>query len=297
MKSLIAIININDLKNTIFFLLLIFSLACCSNGGKKADEDNINNSNQAKKSNIILPQKKTINQNFVLPHGDYKSEVIKKYSHLRTSFTEGFEYIDGFLYESTGMVGSSELMKCELETGKIVQNRRIPGLHFGEGMTVFGNRIYQITWQSGICFVWDKRTFELINTFNYNGEGWGITNDGEQLIMSNGTNLIRFVNPKNFNTERTIEVLDENYPVKYINELEYVNGEIWANVWQKDKIYRIDPESGNLLGKIDIFNLYKYIKPSDSPDVLNGIAYDSENNRIFVTGKYWPFVFEIKPVK
>lgn len=279
------------------FPLLILTISSCSNGGNKTPDKTAHDNKETSSFTVILPERKTINLEFVLDKGEYNSVLVNKYPHQRTSFTQGLEYIDGFLYESTGMVGTSEIMKCEIETGKVLKRRSIPGLHFGEGLTVFGNRIYQLTWQSGVCFVWDKESFELINSHNYSGEGWGLTNDGEILIMSGGDNVIRFIDPETFKVERTISVFDENYPVKYLNELEWVNGEIWANVWQKDIIYRIDPESGKLLGKIDISHLYKHLDTYDNPDVLNGIAYDADSNRIFVTGKYWPYVFEIKPVK
>ncbi len=282
----------------VIFLSAVFFFQGCRNGGS----ENGKSSEVSKKTEnkpefkITLPEKKNVNPSFSLPPGDFAVEVIKTYPHLRSSFTQGLEYVDRCIYESTGMVGSSAIKKCELETGKVLKKQQIPGLHFGEGLTVFGNRIFQLTWRSGTCFVWEKESFEMLTSYNYDGEGWGITNDGEQLIMSTGSNILKFIDPDGFSEIRRLEIMFQNYPLDYLNELEYVNGEIWANVWQKDHIFRIEPESGRVLGRIDISPLYKYLKPTDTPDVLNGIAYEAENNRIFVTGKYWPFIFEIKPI-
>ena len=233
---------------------------------------------------------------------EYDVEIVKTYPHDPKAFTQGLIFHKGFLYEGTG--GSrqrgdnfySSLRKVEIETGKVLQKFDLADDYFGEGVTILNDKIYQITWHEKTAFVYDLNDFKLLKQFSYPGEGWGLTNDGTNLIMSDGTHVIRFLNPETFDLVRTISVFDEKRkPIMQLNELEYINGEIWANVWQKDEIIRIDPTSGKLLGRIDLEKLAENeMDSSPDADVLNGIAYDAANDRIFITGKKWKRLFEIK---
>ncbi len=204
---------------------------------------------------------------------------------------------DGVLYEGTGLNGESSLRRVELETGEVLQQVDLAEEHFGEGIVVVGERIYQITWQSQLAFVYDRETFEVIDTHTYPTEGWGLTSDGERLIMSDGSNRLFFRDPETFAEIRHVDVLDAGEPVTRLNELEWVNGEVWANVWQTDRIVRIDPATGAVLAWIDLTGL---LQPEDQAgadvDVLNGIAVDEGTGRIYVTGKLWPVLYEIELV-
>lgn len=232
----------------------------------------------------------------------YTYEVVNTYPHDPKAFTQGLVFHNGFLYEGTG--GSrargdnffSSLRKVELETGKIVQKTDLATEYFGEGITILNNKIYQLTWREKTGFVYDLNDFKLLKQFTYSGEGWGLTNDATNLILSDGTHIIRFINPENFETVRTISVFDEKgRPLMELNELEYIKGEIWANVWQEGEIVRIDPNSGKLLGRIDLTKLTdEQMDSSKEADVLNGIAYDQVADRLFITGKKWNKLFEIK---
>ena len=223
----------------------------------------------------------------------YTYETVSAYPHDRNAFTQGLVFQDDILYEGTGLRGRSTLRKVELETGKVLQLYALSPQFFGEGVTVYGDKIIQLTWQSNTGFVYDKDSFKLLQTFNYPTEGWGITHDGERLIMSDGTSTLRFWDPQTYVEIGRIKVYDDDGPVVRLNELEYIQGEIYANVWQTNRIARIDPHTGQVTGWIDLAGL----SPQDSGqpvDVLNGIAYDAENDRLFVTGKLWPKLFEIK---
>ena len=230
---------------------------------------------------------------------NYTYKIINSYPHDPEAFTQGLIYENNTLYEGTGLNGESSLRKVDLKTGKILQIRNLPSKYFGEGVTVFENNIIQLTWQSKIGFVYDKDSFELLQTFNYTTEGWGITHDGNRLIMSDGTDTIFFLDPVTFNVTSEIKVFDENGPVLKLNELEYIKGEIYANVWQTDYIVRISPQTGEVIGRIDLRGLLSMEEISMGANVLNGIAYDSPNDRLFVTGKLWPKLFEIElvPIK
>ncbi|MBY0507452.1 MAG: glutaminyl-peptide cyclotransferase [Bryobacteraceae bacterium] len=219
--------------------------------------------------------------------------VVKAYPHDPGAFTQGLIYLDGFLYESTGLNGRSSLRMTELATGKVLQRQPVPAQYFAEGMTNFGGQLFQLTWQSGKAFVYDRFSFKLLREHTYTGEGWGLTNDGKRLILSDGTAQIRFIDPKTFAVTGKLNVTDQGKPVDRLNELEYVKGEILANVWQTELIARISPVSGKVLGWIDLSGL---LTPSEAQgvDVLNGIAYDAKQDRLFVTGKLWPKLFEIK---
>lgn len=230
----------------------------------------------------------------------YTYEIANTYPHDPKAFTQGLIFYDGFFYEGTGGRRRdsfhSSLRKIEVETGKVLQKFDLPGEYFGEGITIFNGKIYQITWEEQTAFVYDVNDFKLLKQFRYAGEGWGLTHDDKNLMMSDGTHVIRFINPETFETMRTIAVLDEQgKPLMQLNELEFIKGEIWANVWQKGVILRIDPNSGKLLGRIDLNKLAdEQMDSSRDADVLNGIAYDEAGDRIFVTGKKWNKVFEIK---
>jgi glutamine cyclotransferase len=209
------------------------------------------------------------------------------------AFTEGLIFANGFLYESTGLEGRSSLRKTQLETGQVIQLFEMPVDLFGEGLTVFGDRLIQLTWKSQLGYVYDKATFQLLREFNYPTEGWGLAQDGKNLIMSDGTSTLYFLDPQTFERVRQVEVDGADGPVTQLNELEYVRGEIYANIWTTDRIARIDPKTGRVLGWIDLTGLLN-ARPSDPPvDVLNGIAYDAVGDRLFVTGKLWPKLFEI----
>ena len=224
----------------------------------------------------------------------YGFGILNRYPHDSNAFTQGLAFADGFLYEGTGLRGRSGLRKVDLATGSILQYRSLPASFFGEGVTVYHNKVIQLTWRAHVGFVYDKDTFQLIETFHYPTEGWGITHDGEYLIMSDGTSTLYFLNPKTYKNMGLIEVHDRNGPVSNLNELEYVQGLILANVWQTDKIAQISPATGEVVGWIDLRGLLKPEDRIQRVDVLNGIAYDQVNGRLFVTGKLWPGLFEIK---
>jgi len=230
----------------------------------------------------------------VIPVYTYK--VVNTYPHDRSAFTEGLVFEDGVLYEGTGLRGYSNLRRVKLETGEILQICELPPQFFGEGVTVYGNKIIQLTWQSHIGFVYDKYSFKLLQEFNYPDEGWGITHDGKYLIMSDGTSTLHFLNPETFEEISQIEVSANDIPVTRINELEYIQGEIYANIWQTERIARIDPLTGQVIGWIDLKGILSPEDDSETVDVLNGIAYDLKNSRLFVTGKFWPKLFKIELV-
>jgi len=228
----------------------------------------------------------------VIPVYTYK--VVNIYPHDRSAFTEGLVFEDGVLYEGTGLHEYSTLRRVELETGEILQICELPPQFFGEGVTVYGNKIIQLTWQSHIGFVYDKYSFKLLQEFNYPDEGWGITHDGKHLIMSDGTATLHFLDPETFKEISQIEVSANDIPVTRINELEYIQGEIYANIWQTERIARIDHLTGQVIGWIDLKGILSPEDDSETVDVLNGIAYDPKNSRLFVTGKFWPKLFEIE---
>jgi glutamine cyclotransferase len=238
-----------------------------------------------------LPGEKTPGSERVPTYG---YEVVHAWPHDPDAFTQGLVFHDGKLLESTGEVGRSSLRRVELETGKVVQKVDVPAPYFAEGITLLKGKIYQLTWQHQLGFIYDAWTFDKLGQFNYQGEGWGLTNDGQALIQSDGTNRLRFLDPDNFQVRKTIAVLDGSAPVEEINELEYVQGEIYANIWHADRIARIDPQTGRILGWIDLTGLLSRGEVHDEEAVLNGIAFDETNGRLFVTGKLWPRLFEIR---
>jgi glutamine cyclotransferase len=224
----------------------------------------------------------------------YTYNIVNTYPHDRNAFTQGLVFEDGVLHEGTGGFGHSTLRKVELETGDILQIRELPAQFFGEGITIYENKIIQLTWKSNIGFVYDKNSFELLQEFDYPTEGWGITHDGERLIMSDGTSTLHFLDPQTFEEIGQLEVFDSDGPVTRLNELEYIQGEIYANVWQTDRVARIAPETGRVVGWVDLAGLLTKEDRSEPVDVLNGIAYDAKTARLFVTGKLWPKLFEIE---
>ena len=226
----------------------------------------------------------------------YGYEVVNVYPHDPGAFTEGLVYEDGVLYEGTGLKGRSSLRKVELETGEVLQKVDLAAQYYGEGITIYNQGIIQLTWQSHVGFVYDKESFNLLREFDYPTEGWGITYDGERLIMSDGTSTLHFLDTETFKEIGNVQVFDGSGPVDNLNELEYVNGEIYANVWLTDRIAMIDPPTGRVLGWIDLTGLLSAEDLSQPVNVLNGIAYDAEHDRLFVTGKLWPKLFEIKLV-
>lgn len=226
----------------------------------------------------------------------YTYAVVAVYPHDREAYTQGLLFDQGVLYEGTGLKGRSSLRKVELSTGKVLQQIDLPAEYFGEGITIFGDQIYQLTWQSQIGFIYDKTTLEQRDEFTYPTEGWGITQDGTRLIMSDGTPRLYFRDPATLAELGTVEVHDQNGPVVRLNELEYVQGEVYANIWQTDRIARIDPSNGQVVGWIDLAGLVPASERTNGDAVLNGIAYLADTDRLFVTGKLWPNLFEIKVV-
>ena len=224
----------------------------------------------------------------------YGYEVINTWPHDADAFTQGLLYHDGVFYESTGQIGESSLRKVEPATGKVLQKIDVPPPIFAEGLALLDGKLYQLTWENHKAFVYDMRTFQKLGEFHVDGEGWGLTEDGESLILSDGSNQIRFIDPATFRIKRTISVMDKGQPLRQLNELEYVKGEIYANIWHKDQIVRIDPQTGAVLGWIDLKGLLPSGQVSDEEAVLNGIAYDEAGDRLFITGKLWPKLFEIR---
>ena len=226
----------------------------------------------------------------------YGVKVIASFAHDREAFTQGFLYEKGMLYEGTGQYGHSSLRRMTLDGGNF-EIRKLPKIFFGEGVTVFENRVIQLTWKARVGLIWDKDSLVLIGTFTYPTEGWGLTHDGRFLIMSDGSANLTFLDPTTFQAQRRVSVTDAHGPVTRLNELEYIKGEIWANVWMDSRIARINPENGKVTGWIDLSELVATTAPDSVDSVLNGIAYDQDNDRIFVTGKRWPKIFEIEIVE
>ncbi|MCX8151008.1 MAG: glutaminyl-peptide cyclotransferase [Candidatus Bathyarchaeota archaeon] len=222
----------------------------------------------------------------------YTYEIIQVYPHDKNAFTQGLIYSDGFLYESTGLYGSSTLRKVDLETGNTVDSVSLPTEFFGEGIALVNEKIIQLTWKSQIGFVYNKENLSLIHNFTYSTEGWGLTFDGKNLIMSDGTDKLYFLDPATYKQVSYVNVNDGNLPVTNLNELEYVSGEVYANIWHEQKIAVINPLTGQVKAWINLLGIEN--TPLSEEEVLNGIAYDAQSNRLFVTGKNWPHLYEIK---
>lgn len=227
----------------------------------------------------------------------YGYKIINRYPHDPTAFTQGLIFVDGNLYESTGIkLTPSSLRRIDLSSGEALQFRELAGKFFGEGLTLWQDKLIQLTWQNQVAFVYDKDSFTQLNSWQYETEGWGLTHNGRCLIMSDGSNNLYFRDPETFVEVGRIAVFDDKGPVTQLNELEFINGEIWANIWRSNRIVRINPDKGQVVGSIDLTGLLDTTNLTERVDVLNGIAYDAENGRIFVTGKLWPTLFEIEVI-
>ncbi|MGI8494982.1 MAG: glutaminyl-peptide cyclotransferase [Pyrinomonadaceae bacterium] len=282
----------------IFVFFAVFALACKPEKPVNRPQVNNNTVVNTNKPDNSLPTSSTRTSGEVPVYG---YEIVNTYKHDSKAFTEGLFFHDGFFYESAGQLGRSSLRKVEMDSGKVVQQYNLPNESFGEGISLFNGNIYQLTWQEERGFVFDANDFKPLREFDYKGEGWGLTTDGKQLIMSDGTHVIRYVDPETFQTQRTITVFQEDgKPLMNINELEYIKGEIWSNVWHSETIgkpnyiARIDPQTGRLLGWIDLGGISPDDVDRDPENTMNGIAYDEAKDRIFVTGKNWKKLFEIK---
>jgi glutaminyl-peptide cyclotransferase len=228
------------------------------------------------------------------PVAKHGYQIVNIYPHDSGAFTQGLIFVDGKMYEGTGQEGRSSLREVDFQSGRVLKKVDVPEPFFAEGITLLNGKIYQLTWQHQIGFIYNAQTLEKTGQFQYTGEGWGITNDGHSLIMSDGSNRLRFLDPDSFRVTKTIAVTDGRTAVNELNELEYVNGEIYANIWHDQRIVTIDPQNGRVTGWIDLTGLLQPGAVHDEEAVLNGIAFDQAGNRLFVTGKLWPQLFEIK---
>jgi len=224
---------------------------------------------------------------------EYSYKVINTYHHDNEAFTQGLFYDNGYLYEGTGLNGNSSLRKVDIKSGNIVQYVKLEDEYFGEGIAYFNNKIVQLTWKSNIGFVYDRETFNFLSTFNYVTEGWGLAYDGKDLIMSDGTSSLYYLDTSDFTVLKTLNVYDGNGPIDKLNELEFIDEKIYANVWLTNYIIIISPNTGKVIGRIDLTDLVENIKDGNISE-LNGIAYDEDNDRLFITGKLWPYVYEIE---
>jgi glutamine cyclotransferase len=264
-------LKMNLVRDSLLVVLLLTNFNCNSTNSNKSTTESANG-----------------------PVPVYGYQIVKVRPHDPTAFTQGLEIRDGKLYESTGEVGHSSLRLVDLENGDVLKKVEVPPPYFAEGLSGLNGKLYQLTWQHQLGFTYDPQTLQKNGQFNYQGEGWGLTNDGHSLIISNGTNRIKFINPDTFQVTKTIAVFDGKQPIEQLNELEYINGELYANVWHADQIAIINPESGRVKAWLDLRGLLSPGDVTDEEAVLNGIAYDSANDRLFVTGKLWPKLFEIK---
>jgi glutamine cyclotransferase len=231
-----------------------------------------------------------------LAHAADTYQIVHTYPHDQNAYTQGLFYLDGHLYESTGLNGQSSLRTDELQTGRILQLHDVPAKYFAEGLAPWGNTLVQLTWQNHVALVYDRSTFQFLRTLPYEGEGWGLTADDKEMILSDGTATLRFLDPTTFKVLRRVTVTDHGKPVTQLNELEFIHGEVYANIWHADRIARISPATGRVLGFIDLTGLLPASERSSPEAVLNGIAYDAARDRLFVTGKLWPSLFEIKVI-
>lgn len=227
----------------------------------------------------------------------YRYTIVSTYPHDTRAYTQGLAFDGNTLYEGTGQRGISDLRTVELKSGQVIKSAPLPDQIFGEGITILGDKVYQLSWQEQRGFIYNKSTLDRIGEFTYAGEGWGLTTDGKQLYQSDGTRAIRIIDPTTLSEKSRIEVFDNVGPVEYLNELEYIDGELWANIYQTDKIARINPENGRVLGYIDFSNLLPKEDYTETTDVLNGIAYHKATGKIYVTGKNWPKIFEVKVIQ
>ncbi|MFI5195997.1 MAG: glutaminyl-peptide cyclotransferase [Chitinophagales bacterium] len=275
--------QLSRLNKHLWFLFWVLFLAACNNESKP-----IGTETKTDNSDVLMPS--------VISY-----DIVNEYPHDPAAFTEGLEYKDGFLYESTGQYGSSDIRKVDIKTGKVLLSAKMDARYFGEGLTILNGKIYQLTYREGKGFIYDLATLKMEKTFTFNAnEGWGMTNNGAYLIFDDGSNIFHFIDPNSFKEVKQLAVTDEYGPVNEINEPELIHGFIYANQWQTDYILKIDTATGRVVGRADLSTLRQRagISPpsrnSHGPDVMNGIAYDTANNRIFITGKNWPKLFEIR---
>lgn len=277
--------------NIMYFLLFLLLFSCCADGERRVESSKVakdfpENSKLENQSNK-KPNTTTI----------YSVKVIRAIPHDSLSFTQGLLFHNGLLYESTGQYGKSKLQTIDPSTGKVIKSIPIESEYFAEGIAVFGDKIYMLTWQNEVCIVFKANSLERITEFSFSGEGWGLTNfDENYLIQSDGTNALKIVDPNGFKTVSTIFVTDGNNPVSNLNELESINDEIWANIWGKDLIASINKKNGKVKFWVDLSSLRSFLKPGSNVDVLNGIAFDRDNKKIFLTGKFWHYIFEVEMV-
>lgn len=278
-------------------------LVLCTSAGCNASQDRPSSAISPSAPSVVRPSSRAPSTDTpkpaIEPTPVYTYKIVNIFPHDCHAFTQGLQYVDGLFYEGTGLMGGSSLRKVDIKSGKPFKTLPIDNQYFGEGITFLNGKIYQLTWQSHIGFVYEANTFRRLKSFTYPTEGWGITHDGKKLIMSDGSATLYFWDPETLKEIGSIQVTDQGTPIANLNELEYVNGEVYANVWQTDRIARIDPKTGHVTAWIDLTGI---LKPEDipadcEPDVLNGIAYDEKGDRLFVTGKQWPKLYEIKLVK
>jgi glutaminyl-peptide cyclotransferase len=274
-------------------ILTLFSflfLCSCNNSETKKIEIAQNRTNEiSTNQNIATEDTNVKNKN-----KNARYEIVRTFPHDKNAYTQGLYYHEGTLYESTGGYGESTIRKVNPISGQVIKRRDIPNRYFGEGITILNNKLYFLTWLEKTCKLINMETLETEKTFSYFGEGWGLTDDGQMLIKSDGTNNLSFIDPDDFSIIKTVSVFDGRSPVRYLNELEYVNGYVYANVWQLDKIAIIDPLSGNLKYWLDLSELRSYVMHNPDAEVLNGIAYIPDTDTFIVTGKNWDYYFEIK---
>lgn len=274
------------MKNTALYLLLpALLIASC---GPNAARNRLNTATTNNTTTAQVTQQEPAHYTYI---------VRNTYPHSVESYTQGLQYIDGTLWEGTGQYGKSLLQTIDLATGRCDVKLQLPATEFGEGITVLGDRIYQLTWTNNVVHIYDRHTLDKIREYTYTGEGWGLTSDGTLLYMSDGTETLRVIDPATFRQEKSIPVTYEGQPVRLLNELEWIEGRIWANVYTTDQIVIINPESGRVEGVVDLTGLLPQEERTPQTDVLNGIAYDEATGRIFVTGKHWPKLYEIEIVK
>ncbi|MBR5105008.1 MAG: glutaminyl-peptide cyclotransferase [Alistipes sp.] len=265
------------MKHFVTILIALTALVACGGAQKR----NTSSQSQNSASRLVEPQ-------------FYTYQVVAEHPHLRTSYTQGLQFVDGELWEGTGEYGHSRILRTDLASGKALQSRANAHNEFGEGITVLGNKIYQLTWLNGRLHTYDRKTLEHLDTHTYKGEGWGLTSDGEKLYMSDGTHSIRILNPATLKQERRFSVTMRGESLQNLNELEWIEGKIWANVYTTNYIVIINPANGVVEGVVDLTGILPETEYDSKTDVLNGIAYDKATKRIFVTGKNWSKLFEIK---
>ena len=225
-----------------------------------------------------------------------RAEVVNRYPHDPAAFTEGLFIDGGQLFESTGMTGRSSVRQVDLKTGKVLKRAAVPQPHFGEGIAPWKGQVLSLTWQGGVGYRWDRKSLKRIGTFRYEGEGWALTSTGSELVMSDGTDTLRFVDPASFAVKRRLKVTIQGRPLRNINELEWIDGQVWANIWMTDYVARIDAESGKVVGIVDLSALHRAAGAHGEDQVANGIAWDARARRLYMTGKEWPYLFEVRLV-